>query len=552
MRKSFIILVVILCSFLVVSYVVNPKVKYSKIIEMLDINYEDQTLESSNNKIETEQVISVQLLLDYESYGAIGKNNEYSKSNTRQENKEKFRSEAKNYHHGNNTKIIKDMNFGNYQELYVSKYSPFIDITYNYDYFISHKTELLAKLTENKYVKEARVENEIVYQENMIFAMRGSDAEEVYTTRSKTGDGVVVGILESGIVRQSDPLLADVDFTLRPSAYNFLGITDHATAMAQLIAGSTGVAPGVSILTAFLFGTLNDEMDWMLDKGADIINMSFGQVGTEGTYASDSAYCDYIAYTYDVILVAAAGNRGEGDGYVGNPGLGYNVITVGSADYSGTLHDFSSYITLAGPIKPTICVDGAGITISEDLDTVSGTSVSSALCSGLIALLLEDYPELITQKEKLISLIMANASSSRFYDYDNQNGFDRVVGAGLFSYQNIIDHYYTAFRYTNSNGTEDTIFKQRMMHFDAGEVLRVAFFHLAKATGSTSGTVFTDYDLYIKDAQGNIVHQIVDGQCNAMLGVYTIPQTGYYQIEIFQYSEKMDAADYTSLAYAVY
>ena len=73
------------------------------------------------------------------------------------EERNEHRKKAKEYHEGNNKSVLKGIKIENYQELYISKYSPFIDITYDYDYFMNHKNEILVELTNNKYVKEVRL-----------------------------------------------------------------------------------------------------------------------------------------------------------------------------------------------------------------------------------------------------------------------------------------------------------------------------------------------------------------------------------------------------------
>ena len=200
MRKILIILVVVFSTLYVANYVVAPKIKYDKIINISNFNYKNQTLESNGDNDLTEDVVIVQAYLEYDSFGSVEKNYSNIRLSNHKEKKEKFRNDAKNYHYGNNNKLIKGIGFGNYQELYVSKYSPFIDITYDYNYFINHKDIILSNITKSENVKEVRINQETIYKENMIYAMRGSDAETVYNNRTKTGDGVVVGILESGIV----------------------------------------------------------------------------------------------------------------------------------------------------------------------------------------------------------------------------------------------------------------------------------------------------------------------------------------------------------------
>ena len=556
MRKNLLLIIVVICSVFVLSYVLTPKVVYGKVNKENDIDYNNQSIDSLG-EIENEEssrIVILQLYLDYEYYGSSKNYKNSYATGDHNNHKKVFRDKAKKYHEGNNNSIIKKIDLGNYQELYVSKYSPYIDITYDYDYYKIHELELLSNITKNKFVKSVNViEEEIEYINCITSPVYACGLEPVYESRSKTGTGVVVGILEPGVIKTNDAMLANTDITIRSSAYNLLNKHDHTTYMAKYIAGSTGIAPGASLLNAYLSGTMENEIDWMIENDVDIINMSFGVNNNYGEYDSYSAYADYIAYTYDIIMVSSAGNRGEDDGYITNPALGYNVITVGSAGSAGYVADYSSYDNIDGPIKPTICIPGTGIYVTDDPDEegMSGTSVSSALCSGMIALLLEDYPELASEQERLLTLMIANALWPSTITAVAENGFSEYLGAGIFNYQNIIDHYYTAFNYTNTNGTPNTIFKQRMIYLTQGQTLRTAFAHLVKTDGTVDGYTFTDYDLFIKDSNGVKLQTFNETSTNIMLSTFVAPSTGYYKIEVLQYSEVRDTTDYTSLAYAI-
>lgn len=109
--------------------------------------------------------------------------------------------------------------------------------------------------------------------------------------------------------------------------------------MATYIAGKNGIAPNAKILSISLNGTPVNEIDWMVDNDVDIINMSYCEANPTGVYSSESAYVDYIAYTEKVVMIAAAGNGSEngGNGYIGNPALALNAITVGSTNYFNNL-----------------------------------------------------------------------------------------------------------------------------------------------------------------------------------------------------------------------
>lgn len=552
MRKNFLLVIVITSIIFIINFIVTPRIDYSKIEEKSLSKFVNQTTEIKDDELveeEVERVIIVQLLLDYERFGNIKNKLDSINDDNYKEKRNEHRKKAKEYHEGNNKSVLKGIKIKNYQELYISKYSPFIDITYDYDYFMNHKNEILVELTNNKYVKEVRLIEDEKFIDCMPHVADAVDALDVYTNRTKTGDGVVVGILESGVIKTNNDLLQDADITIRPNVLNVLNKSDHSTEMAQLIAGTYGIAPGVKLLNAYADTNLNQEIEWMIDNNVDIINMSCGEGDPDGCYSDMSAYVDYIAYTYDIIIVAAAGNT---YGYVDNPGLGYNVITVGACVNGGAVIDYSAFNVVDGPIKPTIAVPGSSVSVDGVLGgETAGTSASTAICSGLIALLLEDYPSLATDKARLIALIVTNAYESMTYSYEEPNGFDRDTGGGMFSYQNIIDHYNTAFDYTNTSGQANTIYKSRQIYLTEGQNLRAAFASIAQATGDAEETVFTDYDIYLKDPSGNIVVFYTETTSNVMMVNYIAPSTGYYKLEIRQYSELRVPSEQTAFAYSV-
>ncbi len=98
----------------------------------------------------------------------------------------------------------------------------------------------------------------------------------------------------------------------------------------------------------------------MLDKGCNIITNSWSETNETktGNYKSNSAYFDYISRTNWCTICASAGNAGNDNGFVGNPGLGFNVITVGASYDNDTLRGSSSFKENFGISKPTLVAPG--------------------------------------------------------------------------------------------------------------------------------------------------------------------------------------------------
>ncbi len=73
-----------------------------------------------------------------------------------------------------------------------------------------------------------------------------------------------------------------------------------------------------------------DAVRWAVDNGADVINMSLTRNTLEWPESWDDAFL--YAMEHDVVIVAAAGNRGSGTVEVGAPATMPGVLTVSGVD----------------------------------------------------------------------------------------------------------------------------------------------------------------------------------------------------------------------------
>lgn len=247
------------------------------------------------------------------------------------------------------------------------------------------------------------------------------------------GTGVRVAIVDTGI----DPdhpdfagrILTTQDFTGEGARDNH----GHGSHVAGIVAGAgtasegtyRGVAPEASILAAKVLrgdgsGMMSDVMagiEWAVDQGAQVINLSLGSSGScDGTDAL-SATCD-AAVEHGVVMCVAAGNDGPGASTVGSPGCARRVITIG-ASVSGSgpgdsIADFSSRgPTSDGRIKPDLAFPGVdivscraqgtsmGTPVGERYTRASGTSMATPHATGVVALLLQAFPDLTPEDIKV-------------------------------------------------------------------------------------------------------------------------------------------------------
>ena len=133
---------------------------------------------------------------------------------------------------------------------------------------------------------------------------------------------------------------------------------NHGTVVASIIAGypassrveaggngyqyGLGLAPTVRLVTDKYFncglagGTYQDATLRVIGAGANVINMSFNDPGSQGgcDYTAGSAFVDSQTRTGGRLFVVAAGNSPEGctNNYVRSPGTAKNAIAAGSTD----------------------------------------------------------------------------------------------------------------------------------------------------------------------------------------------------------------------------
>lgn len=244
---------------------------------------------------------------------------------------------------------------------------------------------------------------------------------------AKSGAGVVVAVIDTGIDASHPDLAGQLWVNPREVAgntfdddgngyaddvrgWNFAtntsDITDragHGTAVAGLIAaarngsGIEGIAPGARIMVlkvgetekAINLDDLSRAVVYAVRNGADVINISITAQNAPRDLLASIAY----ARRMGVVIVAAAGNDGSETSDL--PGGLPGVIRVGSIGPDGAVPDFSNAnpdVVAPGVQLLTTCAGGfvcAEPLTQSNVVTLTGTSFSAALVSGVAALLRE-------------------------------------------------------------------------------------------------------------------------------------------------------------------
>jgi type VII secretion-associated serine protease mycosin len=257
------------------------------------------------------------------------------------------------------------------------------------------------------------------------------------------GAGVVVGVVDSG-VDKTRPDLADQ--VLPGNGFGTAAGTDgtddrdgHGTAMATLIAGravdggALGIAPDAKILPVsvgadgerFTTGSVSSGVTWAVDHGARVVNLS---LTTESTITADLRRAVTYAMDHDVVVVAGTGN--DGAHHVGAPANIRGVLAVSGTVEAGTPWPSSN----TGP-ETVLAAPAEGIVTAVPLSVsdsgyagVDGTSASTALVSGVAALVRAKFPEMTAGD--VVNRLIVSATDQGAVGRDDVTGFGVVNPVG--------------------------------------------------------------------------------------------------------------------------
>lgn len=292
-----------------------------------------------------------------------------------------------------------------------------------------------------------------------------------------TGKDVGIAILDTGVyphpdlTRPRNRLIAFKDFVNGKTVpYDDNG---HGTFVAGVAAGNgyasqgkySGIAPqanivGIKVMDAHGDGSTSDiiaGMQWAVDNAArfniKVLSMSLGAAPSTSSKRDALSSAVENVWKRGILVVAAAGNDGPRANTINTPGINSRVITVGASDDrrtvgigDDTIADFSSRGPGPGRVnKPDIVAPGVKIkSLNTDAEykvdghpnqpnplytTMSGTSMSTPIVSGMSALLLEKDNKMTPDQIK--ESLTQNAASLR--KSATAQGSGLVQAANLFS-----------------------------------------------------------------------------------------------------------------------
>lgn len=277
------------------------------------------------------------------------------------------------------------------------------------------------------------------------------DAELAWGT--SRGAAVKVAVVDTGIDQDHADLVGNlkggVNFVSKgprkpADPNNWNDDNGHGTHVAGIIAASdntfgvVGVAPeaylyAVKVLDRNGSGYTSDVIEgitWAMNNDIDVVNMSLG------TTSDIQALHDAVdaAYAAGVVLVAAAGNSGDGDGTtneISYPAKYSSVIAVAATASDDSTPYWSSEgaeVELAAP----------GVSIRSTWNdgsyyTISGTSMASPHVAGTVVLILGTAIPVAydTDSDGVWDPVEVRANLIATADDVNGDGFDNFYGYGL-------------------------------------------------------------------------------------------------------------------------
>ena len=251
-------------------------------------------------------------------------------------------------------------------------------------------------------------------------------AHNVYKS-GYNGRGVCAVILDTGAYLHKDlrkQIRGFKDFTSpKGECYDDNGHGTHVAGIFCANGSLQGMAPGARVIVLKVLdkkGNGNtkrvlDALEWVEKNKAiyniRILNFSVGFLpGAEDN--DEKQILEKLEQLWDdnVVVVAAAGNNGPGQGTVTVPGISRKIITVGASDDNSPGRNMPHGYSGRGPtgcciVKPEIVAPGTNILSLDHRGSYyvkkSGTSMATPVVCGALALALQKSPGLRPEELKL-------------------------------------------------------------------------------------------------------------------------------------------------------
>lgn len=463
-------------------------------------------------------------------------------------------SSVKDYHKERNKENEQLLSSLKYSQIEEIAYSPFVKLQMDIREINIHQ---IIALAENEKIASISFafEDDTAPTVSWDTMLDEINATEIVSSGTYTGEGLKIGILESGGVCDSNSInLRDKNVIIRDSSVQ---IKNHATEVTSIIAL---MLPDATFFVSDVTSTVG--LSWFIENGCSVVNASFCYTGNvrnaDGTFSiSNHGYTTYIDGVYDyqirackITVVAAAGNLCTSNlvnaynpnNDVRSPALAYNVITVGGVDRSWSLSGYqitheesASYVSNVPYIKPEV---SAFFTVNvPEIGVCSGTSYAAPQVTACVALMIDKFPTYFNRSPAEIkSLLIANANLTS--DYSSDRGrFDDRVGAGYIDLGRMMSNWSRVRDYTvAAQSPAGTQVASYSIVLPAGKQLQVAlvwYIYFEEQVNSTG--YLTDYDIRIYNSSGALVAvSAIPAFTNVEMLRYTVETADTYRIVVYQ------------------
>jgi subtilisin family serine protease len=229
------------------------------------------------------------------------------------------------------------------------------------------------------------------------------------------------GTFMAGIIAGRDPGATPADYA--GDSTDFLGIAPNAHIVNVKVGSANGAVDVSQVLAA---------IDWVVmhrdDPGLNIrvLNLSFGTDSTQSYLVDPLAYAAEVAWHDGIVVVAAAGNQGSSSTQLDDPASDPYVLAVGASQGSGSSLGVAPFSSAGSSSRsPDVVAPGTSIESLRDRGSViddeygstaevgsrwflgSGTSESTAVVSGLAALLVQENPAATPDQIKAVLTLTA-------------------------------------------------------------------------------------------------------------------------------------------------
>lgn len=283
-----------------------------------------------------------------------------------------------------------------------------------------------------------------------------------------TGENIVVAVLDTGVDDEHEFLrgkfVAGFDCS-GPTAItdretNPDDIDGHGTHVASIIMGSggaaeiyKGVAPDAKLVDVKVLSergyNLGDQLirgiEWVISNkekyGIKVINLSVGSDIEDPDGTSAISQAANSAVENGLVVVAAAGNEGPTSQSLTAPSVADKVVCVTALDDMNTVNRADDVIAVYssrgprgdGAQKPDVCAPGSDIIgarfaktgkATDEIVSMSGTSMAAPHVAGLAALILEANPNLSPLQVK--EIILKTAEDKGIEGWDPEYGWGEI------------------------------------------------------------------------------------------------------------------------------